>query len=345
MENSANGMIKDKNRPFLSMNDLNEPPLNNSISIALIIPCYKGGLRTLDVIRKAKSFVTEIILIDDCCPFNTGDLVLDFFKRDKSVHVIFNKRNLGVGMSTKIGFEHASDCNIIVKVDADGQMDPSLIPSLIKPLIYGKAEAAKGNRFTSVDHIVSMPMIRIVGNLALSFLNKISTGYWELFDPTNGFIAITNTALTRIRLEKVDNRYFFESDFLFQCALARITFSQLPMKSIYDGEISSLRPITEIRNFAAKHLVNFFKRLIYQYFILDFNAGSLELLGGLISFLLSCLLLIKILIFGFLYNLFATPGESSLFVIFSFLTIQLLIGFLYYDSTQQPLLRHLSRMF
>ena len=341
MANSTSGTIKDKCEFLSSMNDLKRPP--DSLSIALIIPCYKGGLRTLEVIRKAKCFATDIILVDDCCPLNTGDLVLEVFKNESNIHVIFNNQNFGVGMSTKIGFDYAVNCNILVKIDADGQMDPCLIPSLIEPLIQGKSDAAKGNRFTSVDHIASMPKIRIIGNLVLSFLNKISTGYWELFDPTNGFIAITSTALSRIRLDKVDNRYFFESDLLFQCALARITFSQLSMKSIYDGEVSSLSPIAEIRYFSAKHLLNFIKRLFYQYFILDFNAGSLELLGGLISFFFSFLLFLKILLFGLLYNIFATPGESSLFAIVSLLTIQLFIGFLYYDSTQQPLLRQLSR--
>ena len=125
-----------------------------------------------------------------------------------------------------------------------------------------------------------MPKIRIAGNLGLSFLNKLSTGYWELFDPTNGFIAFKVSALERVRLDKVDNRYFFESDLLFQSALAQITFSQLPMKSVYGDEISSLRPMKEIRQIAGKHLINFFKRLVYQYFLLDFNAGSLELLGS-----------------------------------------------------------------
>ena len=124
-----------------------------------------------------------------------------------------------------------------------------------------------------------MPKIRIIGNLGLSFLNKISTGYWELFDPTNGFIAFKSSALKRVRLEKTDNRYFFESDLLFQCALAQITFSQLPMQSIYANEISSLKPSREISRFAKKHLINLLKRLVYQYFVLDFNADRLSYLA------------------------------------------------------------------
>ena len=179
-------------------------------------------------------------------------------------------------------------------------MDPNLIPALIHPIVEGKAEAVKGNRFTSIDNFLSMPKIRIIGNLGLSFLNKISTGYWELFDPTNGFFAFKSTALERVRLEKTDHRYFFESDLLFQSSLAQVTFAQIPMSSIYGNEVSSLRPLSEIRRFASKHLVNFFKRLIYQYFVLDFNAGSLELLGGTIGLLLTTIFSMKLFVSGIL---------------------------------------------
>ena len=234
------------------------------------------------------------------------------------------------------------DIEIVVKLDADGQMNPDLIPELIKPIIEGTSEASKGNRFTSIDHILSMPKTRIAGNLGLSFLNKLSTGYWELFDPTNGFIAFKISALERVRLDKVDNRYFFESDLLFQSALAQITFSQLTMRSIYGDEISSLSPMKEIRRFAVKHLINFMKRLVYQYFLLDFNAGSLELLGSFAGLTATIILSVKIFIAGFLYNQYATPGEAGLFIILSIITLQLLIAFLYYDSTQQPLLRLLK---
>ena len=156
-------------------------------------------------------------------------------------------------------------------------MNPYLIPALIQPIIEQKAEASKGNRFSSLDNIIAMPKIRIIGNLGLSFLSKLSTGYWELFDPTNGFIALKASAIKRVRIDKTDDRYFFESDLLFQCSLAQLTFSQLPMNSVYGDEISSLRPMREISRFAGRHLINFLKRLVYQYFVLDFNAGSLEL--------------------------------------------------------------------
>ena len=186
--------------------------------VGCLIPCFRGGLITLSLIDKALKFTDYVILIDDACPNQTGKLVEERFDCCDKVKVLFNSHNQGVGKSCQYGIRFLLDnnCTIILKIDADGQMDPNLIPALIHPIVEGKAEAVKGNRFTSIDNILLMPKIRIIGNLGLSFLNKISTGYWELFDPTNGFFAFKSTALERVRLEKTDHRYFFESDLLFQ---------------------------------------------------------------------------------------------------------------------------------
>ena len=319
------------------------------MKVGCIIPCYRGGQRTLELLDELlnTSLVDLIIVVDDQCPLQTGRYIQDaYLKRyqDKII-VIFSSENLGVGGATKRGLELISDhdIDIAVKLDADGQMNIHLIPDLIKPIITGEADAVKGNRFTSLDNVVAMPKIRILGNLGLSFLNKLSTGYWELFDPTNGFIAFKASALKRVRLDKTDDRYFFESDLLFQCSLAQITFAQLPMSSIYGDEVSSLRPMREINRFAGKHLINFLKRLVYQYFILDFNAGSLDLLGGLLGLIVTTIFTTKIFLSGVLDKRFATAGESSLFTILSIITIQMFIAFLYYDSTQQPILRRLRK--
>ena len=321
---------------------MGETPKNTQ-KIGCLIPCYRGGSITLSLINKALNYTDYIILVDDACPNQTGQLVEKEFTRNDKVKVLFNSTNQGVGKSCQDGirFLLKNNCTIIIKIDADGQMDPNLIPRLIQPIVEGKAEAVKGNRFTCIDDFLSMPKIRIIGNLGLSFLNKISTGYWELFDPTNGFIAFKSSALKRVRIEKTDNRYFFESDLLFQSSLAQVTFAQISMSSVYGNEISSLRPMREIRRFASKHLVNFFKRLIYQYFVLDFNAGSLELLGGSLGLILTTIFSLKLFISGVLYNRYATSGESGLFAVLSIMTMQMFIAFLYYDATQQPLMRQL----
>jgi dolichol-phosphate mannosyltransferase len=314
--------------------------------IGCVIPCFYGGATTLRVISECLNYVDTVVLVDDSCPLHTGKLALQKFGSNKAVAIITSNINSGVGGSTKKGIDYLikSGCNIVVKIDADGQMPPSLIPALISPIIQGSADAAKGNRFTSLDHMLNMPFNRLLGNLSLSFLNKLSSGYWELFDPTNGFLAFHKNALDIIRLDKVDNRYFFESDLLFQCCLANINFAQLPMESRYCGEVSSLRPLKEVFRFAQKHICNFLKRLVYRYFILDFNVGSLELMGTLMAavslLFFSCYIIIR----GLISAKLATLGEVGIIGIFALIMIQFGLSFLYFDATHQPLMRRLNKM-
>ena len=313
------------------------------MKIGCVIPCYKGGSVTLQLVKKLFEIVDLIVLIDDCCPLNTGKRVLKEFS-DKKLIVLINKINKGVGFSTIKGFKTLikNECDIIVKIDADGQMNPNLIPSLIKPIIAGKSEASKGNRFTNIDDLASMPKVRVFGNLGLSFLSKLSSGYWELFDPTNGFIAFKSSALDKLRLDKVDNRYFFESDLLFQCGLANISFSQLSMKSNYLNEVSSLKPEKEFIRFLIRHVKNTFKRLIYQYFLLDFNIGSLQIICVLITSILLSIVGIKIFITTYFYDTLTTSGEANLFSILVIVLIQFILAFIFFDATQQPLIRRLT---
>ena len=314
------------------------------IIVGCVIPCYKGGIKTVELVENVLKHADMVVIVDDRCPFHTGLMLEKKYLHQKSVAVIFNQYNMGVGGSTKKGIEYllAEKCDVIVKLDADGQMNPGLIPKLIKPVVNGEFEAAKGNRFTSLDQIMTMPKTRIIGNLGLSFLSKLSTGYWELFDPTNGFFAIKSSAIRKVRIDKTDNRFFFESDLLFQCALANISFYQLPMYSSYGNEESSLQPLNEIFNFTRKHFINFFKRLIYQYILLDFNIGSIELIIGSITLIILFFYSMWIYLNGLIYGQFASPGEASFITLLAITSVQMLLGFIYFDSTHQPMMRRLN---
>ena len=229
------------------------------------------------------NYVDKLVCVDDCCPENTGKSIENFLKSDQ-LDFIYHDRNQGIGGAMKSGIQHALKFNpeIIIKIDSDGQMNPNLIPKLLEPILNGSSEFTKGNRFTNPKFITKMPLIRIIGNIGLGFITKLSTGYWELFDPTNGFLALRSNVLRDISLEKIDNGYFFETDLLFRCALCNVLISEIPMEASYEDEKSSLSPFKEFFKFLFKHTNIFFKRLTYQYFLLDFNPGSLSLLLAII---------------------------------------------------------------
>ena len=256
---------------------------NKNPVVTVVIPAYKVSNQIIETNESIGPEVKHIIVIDDACTEGSGSLVAARTK-DPRVTVIFHEENLGVGGATKTGYMHALGLNsdVIVKVDGDGQMDSTRIPEMTRHIFEDEADYIKGNRFFDIDTVRSMPNTRIFGNLVLSFFAKFSTGYWRIFDPNNGFTAISSTALRRIQLEKVDNRYFFESDMLFRLNLARAVVIDIPMDARYGSERSNLKVRKVLFEFPIKHLRNFIKRIAYTYYLRDFTLASLELPAGVL---------------------------------------------------------------
>ena len=309
----------------------------SQLKIAVVIPCYREATRILNVIKAIGTEVSHIIVIDDACPDKTGEHVKTHCT-DPRVQVLIHDKNTGVGGATMSGYKRAIEdgCEIIVKVDGDGQMDPTLIPVLIAPLQDGTADYVKGNRFYNLDGLTEMPRVRILGNLALSFASKASSGYWDIFDPTNGFTAIHIDTAVSLPLEKIDNGFFFESDVLFRLNMLRAVVLDMPMPARYGDEKSSLKIHNVILSFAARHYRNMLKRIFYSYFIRDFGISSIELILGNL-----------LLLFGIIFGAFAwyesaitgipaTAGTVILAALPIILGSQLLIAFLNFDTKNIP---------
>jgi hypothetical protein len=160
-------------------------------------------------------------------------------------------------------------------------MDPGLIPYFIDPLLSGEADYAKGNRFYDLDAIRAMPNVRLAGNAVLSLMTKLSSGYWNLFDPTNGYTAIHADVARHLPFAKISNRYFFETDMLFRLNVLRAVVVDVPMEAKYEDEISSLRISRVVGEFLVKHMRNFLKRIFYNYYLRDLSIASIELPIGL----------------------------------------------------------------
>ena len=309
--------------------------------IWVVIPCFKGGEITKMVISEVLDYADHVVLVDDSCPFLTGQHVLKQIKNPK-LEVLFNLTNKGVGYSTKKGIKCLLEkkCDLILKIDADGQHDPREIYSMCKPIIEGKCEATKGNRFGNIDNLFKIPKIRLLGILVLSFITKLSTGYWDLFDPTNGLICFQREVLHDINLNKINDRYFFETDLLFRCSLNNVKVKTVKTKINYSSTISSLNPIKEIPIFFIKHIQIGIKRIIYQYFIIDFNPGSLEIILSILMSIISISIVITSRYKSAMYDIPISPGVSSLITITSLMAFQLLISFIYYDCTYRVLQRN-----
>jgi dolichol-phosphate mannosyltransferase len=233
------------------------------------------------MISQTPAWIEGMVCVDDACPEGSGDYIEQHIS-DPRVHLVRLAHNQGVGGATMAGYAEADRLGgrILVKVDGDDQMDLSYLSQLVAPILLGEADYAKGNRFTSISHLQSMPRVRVYGNAALSFAAKVSTGYWNVFDPTNGFTAIEASVARRVMEKRVSRRFFFETDLLYHLGTLRAVVRDVPMPARYGAEVSNIRIGAIVGPFALKHLQNFSQRILGQYFVRDFNVATVEILAG-----------------------------------------------------------------
>lgn len=311
--------------------------MKKNIEIAVIIPTYKARNHIASVIDGIGPEVARIYVIDDCCPDRSGDFVTINCK-DHRVLVIKHEQNQGVGGAVMTGYKAAIEegMDILVKIDSDGQMDPSLILDFTSPIIDGKADYTKGNRFFDLEKVHSMPTARLIGNAILSLMCKMSSGYWNIFDPTNGYTAIHSDVARHLPFKKISRRYFFETDLLFRLNTFRAVVVDIPMEAKYGNEVSNLKISKIVGEFFAKHVRNATKRIFYSYYLRDMSLASIELPIGVVS-----------LLFGIVYGAHhwihstsagtTTPAGTVMLSALSILTgLQLVLAFIGYDISSVP---------
>lgn len=307
--------------------------------ISIVIPYYKAEHEILKVVSAIPDYVNDVIIVNDDSPDNLPVAEIKTILNNKIQHYfIDNKENLGVGGATKIGFEKAisNGADIVIKVDADNQMDLTFIPDLLNPIISGTAEVAKGNRFRDLKTLSKMPFFRRTGNLILSFLIKMATGYWHIFDPTNGFFAIQTKALKRIDFSKISNRYYFETSLLAELYFHKTVIQDVAMPAIYGNEKSNMQVWKMPFVFTPKLISTFCKRIIKTYFLYDFNLGSIYLLSGVPLFLFGVGFGIYTWVEHADKNILTPTGTIMIITLALILGFQLLLQAIQFDIINTP---------
>jgi len=306
-------------------------------TVAVVIPCYRVVPAVLEVLQQVGPEADRIYCVDDACPDESGRFI-EKQCRDPRVKVIRHEKNQGVGGATVTGFRAALEdgAEIVVKIDGDGQMDPALLPRFLNPILAGRADYCKGNRFFSLESVQSMPAIRLLGNALLSFVSKLSSGYWNIFDPTNGYVAIHSRVLAELPLVQIHQRYFFESDMLFRLNTIGAVVEDVPMKARYAGERSSLHVNRVLFPFFFNHARNFGKRIVYNHFLRNFSAASVELVLGLVCLLFGVVFAAVRWCDSITSGIPVTAGTVMLAALPVILGSQLLLSFLNYDVRNIP---------
>ncbi len=305
--------------------------------IAVVIPCYRVRAHILGVLARIGPEVALIYPVDDACPEQSGDFITAECA-DPRVRVLRHSANQGVGGAMVTGYRRAcaDGADVIVKIDGDGQMDPTLLAQFTAPILAGRADYTKGNRFFDINALKPMPPVRVFGNAALSFLTKLSSGYWSLFDPTNGYTAIHAKLLDFIPLDSLPRRYFFESEMLFRLGTLRACVADIPMAAVYGAETSNMNIKSVIPEFLRGHARNFGKRLIYNYFLRDFSIASLELIFGLLLIGFGGSAGLYFWIHNSLHNITTSSGTVMLAALPIIIGLQLLLSFIGYDIARVP---------
>jgi dolichol-phosphate mannosyltransferase len=306
--------------------------------LAAVIPCYRVEREIQSVLQTVPSYIKHIIVVDDASPDSTADLVSASAETDERILLIRHPSNQGVGGAMVTGYRKALElgAQVIIKIDGDGQMDLEHLPRLLQPLMDGKADYTKGNRFRDFKSLQNMPFIRRVGNMGLAFLAKAATGYWHIFDPTNGFNALRSEVLAQLPFDKIDRTYYFETSMLANLYLISAVVKDVPMPARYQGEVSSLLVHRILFEFPLKLFSTFLRRLVLKNFIYDFSMGSIYLLTGL-----------PLLLFGLIFGIYkwiqyasigvpAPTGTVMLPTLSVLLGIQLLLSAIEIDLRSVP---------
>jgi dolichol-phosphate mannosyltransferase len=253
------------------------------LTIYCVIPAYRARTTVAAVVAEALDYAQVVVVVDDGCPEGSGDAVQAAYPDSKRVRVLRHERNRGVGaaMKTGIGYAIGDGADTIVKIDADGQMSCSYIPVIAE--LFAKDPSLiciKGNRFFDSTVLKAMPKRRLFGNAILSLTAKCASGYWNVIDPTNGYLAFNAELLQLVPWQSFADSYFFEVSVLCELGLQRLPLLELEMPTIYTSAPSSLSIPRVAFEFPPKLLRMTLRRIALQYFVFDINLATVYMVAG-----------------------------------------------------------------
>ncbi|HYE15984.1 MAG TPA: glycosyltransferase family 2 protein [Pyrinomonadaceae bacterium] len=252
--------------------------------IAVVVPAYNEARHVGDVLRGVPEYVDHVLAVDDCSADDTFEVMKAV--GDARVEALRTPENQGVGGATLAGYRRALElgCDVAVKMDGDGQMSPEHLHLLLDALVEQGYDYAKGNRFLAGESLAQMPRHRLFGNVVLTFLNKLASGYWHVFDPQNGYTAVTAEALRRLDFGAIHRRYFFENDMLIALNFHNARVRDVAIPARYGDEQSDLNPFKVGVTFPLLFLPRLWRRVYQKYVLRDFSPIALFLFAGLLLF-------------------------------------------------------------
>jgi len=204
--------------------------------IAVVVPAFNEVGKIARTLRSIPGFVDHVIVVDDASQDGTGRIARRSQRR--GLVVLGHARNRGVGAAIATGYAAAFEAGAEVTcvMAGDSQMDPADLSALIEPVAFGRADYAKGNRFAWPDVYRVMPVSRAVGNVVLSHLTRLASGYGRVFDSQCGYAAANRQALAIILSGPVFPRYGYPNDILCRLGAHGARVLDVPVRPVYGPE-------------------------------------------------------------------------------------------------------------
>jgi glycosyltransferase involved in cell wall biosynthesis len=253
-------------------------------SVAVVVPAYNEEALVGSTVGGIPGFVDRIIVVDDASTDATGARASE---ADERVKVLRHEKNRGVGAATMTGYRDAmaEEFGVICVMNADGQMDPEDLETLVRAVASGDCDYAKANRLFTAQAWKLIPRTRYIGNAILSFLTKIASGYWHIADSQSGYTAINLESLRLLADDDLYPRYGFPNDLLVHLNVWNRRVRDYPSRPIYGvGERSGIKLRRVIPAISWLLFKGFFWRLKWKYVIRDFHPLVLFYFLGILLF-------------------------------------------------------------
>lgn len=249
-------------------------------AVHVVIPAYNVAEHIVEVVTTLPPLVDTITVVNDAATDATAQQLATL--DDPRLRVLTHPVNQGVGGAMVTGFRAVLEAGegIVVKMDGDGQMDPAALPALLDPLVAGECDYTKGNRFLSSRELEQMPTHRLIGNFVLTFLTKLASGYWNIFDPQNGYLAIPTAVLGKIDLDRLAKRYFFENDMLIHLNIINARARDIDIPARYGAERSSMRISRILITFPSYLFRRYWYRFYQKHVLRNFSPVALFIVTG-----------------------------------------------------------------
>lgn len=306
--------------------------------ISVFVPAFNEENFITKTLNTIPAYVDLIVVVNDNSKDKTKEKIIACAKKDKRIVLIDQKINGGIGNSAMLAHAYSAlkKCDILALMAGDNQMDPRYLSMLLNEIIVNNYDYAKGNRFFHQKDLKSMPKMRNIGNIFVTFITKFSTGYWSISDPLNGYTALRVEAFTKLNPEDIASRFDFEVSMLLELSLLNARVKDVFIPAQYGNEESDINYIIDSWRVLRTLIKGYIKRIIYKYTLFNFYPISLFYLSGYFLILIGLLFGGYVTFFSLILKHVATPATVMLSVVPFTLGFQLILQAIVLDIQNEP---------